>query len=372
MRNSPAKNAIARLRAAKAIEAPKADIRTLTRRRDSYGPPIPLTLEEVARQARVDPLPLRGPEGGYYGAERNPAVLARQFQVFSAAFGAADRTGMPPWVLKVGLVIMTLVLGGAGYFIAPLALGIEGEIIKGAGNDWHAHVDFAGLAAGVLVGAGAGWFLLTRTGAGTSEGNANDFFTVYAPARITQVEWLDRLGTVVSQDASGARRHPIRRMRTYLQRAAFADRQEVFVPPQEAEGKKKRNNNSQERFRRGEIRIETTQDLRTIRTPHDLYDSTPLSGRWRGVNALRWFVALKYPLETGMVALLYHTGDDLKSALRKFFVSTYGFWVLVVCAIAGFFLLFITIDYQQTKAEAEQQVPDRTPVERRVTPEVTR
>ena len=197
--------------------------------------------------------------------------------------------------------------------------------------------------------------------------------TVYAAARITQVEWLDRLGKVVAQDAAGARRHPIRRMRTYLQRAAFAANQEVLIPPQEGggKGKKKRNNNSQERFRRGEIRIETTEDLRTIRTPHDLYESKPLSGRWREVNALRWFVALKYPLETGMVALLYHTGDDLKSAMRKFFVSTYGWWVLLVCIIAGFLLLFITIDYQQAKAEAEQQVPDRTPVERRVTPEVT-
>ena len=32
--------------------------------------------------------------------------------------------------------------------------------------------------------------------------------------------------------------------------------------------------------------------------------------------------------------------------------------------------MFITIDYQQTKEE-NAPVPDRTPVERRVTPEVT-
>ena len=369
MQNSVLGNYLAG-RKAKTPAAPRAHVRDLLRKAEVYGPPIPLTLEQVAEQSREDPLPLRGPAEGYYGAERHPAVLARQLQEFQAAFGASDRSGLPAWALKVGLVVITLVLGVTGFFVAPIALGQAG-VVKGAGSLLDDYAPWVGAAVGLLLGGGATVWLIRSRGSGQAQGEDGAFATVYAAARITQVEWLDRLDREVPEETPGARRHPVRRMRTYLKRASYADRQEVFVPPAEGEEKRKRNSNRQERFRRGEIRIETTRDLRTIKTPHDLHDGKPLSGRWRGVNSLRWFVALKQPLETGLVALQYHMGDDLKSAMRKFFVSTYGFWILVVGGVLGTLLLFIVMDYNQAREEAARQVPDRTPVERQVNPEVT-
>ena len=213
------------------------------------------------------------------------------------------------------------------------------------------------------------WLLLKQQVTRSAEGDGDVFDIVYAHTRVTQVEFIDRLGNPVPSGTPGARRRPVRRLRTYMKRADFADRQEVFVPPEDEDRRNRLKSGSQERFRKGDIRLETTRELRTVRTPHDLHDGEPLTGRWRGVNVLRWFVALKYPLETGLVHLQYHMGEDLKAALRKFFVSTYGWWVLLLCAAVGTLLLFMVQDFRQSQAEG--QVPDRTPVERRIDPEVT-
>ena len=341
-------------------QQPRVTIGDLQKKVRLYGPAIPLTLKEIADRARADPMPLRGPDGGYYAADRHPAILARQLAEFEDAFGEADTAALPKWVVLTGLALLTLVLAGAGFFLLPMFLGLQGGVVQGAGGLAQGVGPWAGIAVGLIMGLGVSVWLYRIQGI-SAQSNDIAWDTVYAPARITQVIFLDRLGNPVPEDSPGAKRIPVRRMRTHLKRAAFADRQEVFVTASDGEGKKKGRDSAQRRFRTGEIRLETTRDLTQVQRPNDLYDGKALTGRWRGVNSLRWFVALKYPLETGLVALQYQKNEDLRSAARRFFVSTYGWWVLLVCVIGGLVMFFTVLDYQEGGgAAAQEEVPDRT------------
>ena len=327
-----------------------------------YGPAIPLTLKEIAERARADTMPLRGPEGGYYAADRHPAILARQLEEFEEAFGEANTAALPKWVVLTGLALLTLILAGAGFFLVPIGLGLQGGVVRGAGGALQEVGPWAGIAVGLIIGLGVSWWLYRAQGVSAQSNNAA-WDLVYAAARITQVKFLDRLGNPVDEGTQGATRIPVRRMRTYLKRAAFADHQEVFVTASFKDGKKKGKGkeNEQRRFRTGEIRLETTTELTLVERPNNLYDGKALSGRWRGVNSIRWFVALKYPLETGLVALQYQSNEDLKSAARRFFVSTYGWWVLLVCVIGGLVMFFTVLDYQKGGGgNTAEEVPDRT------------
>ena len=184
-------------------------IKDLQRDLPVYGPAVPLTLEEVARRARQDPMPLRGPEGGYYGADRHPGILARQLREFEEAFGTTDDRELPRWLVWTGLAVMVLVLGGLGYFLAPVVLGLQGDVVAGAGGAAGDYGKTLGLVVGMLAGMGMAYWLVRSMGLNATN-TKSAWETVYAAARITQVEYLDLMDRPVPEGNPGraAAAHP--------------------------------------------------------------------------------------------------------------------------------------------------------------------
>ena len=322
------------------------------------GPRLPLTLTTVAARARNDSWPLRGPKGGRLTAEGYPEVLLRQVEEFEEMFGSGGAGGLPRWLVYAGLAALALVLAGVGYVAAPMAMGVSSGAVAGAGSTTDTAAPYAGAVVGLLLGAGvAVWAVLASRRTDASTGGDSDFEKVYARARITQVEYRDDAGQPVGPEEPAARRHVVRRMLTYLRREAFADRQQgVFVG---APGMSR-----DKRFRNGDIRLETTKDLSRLVGPQDLYDAQPLSGRWRGMGSIRWYVALRDPIETGMYAREYDQDSDTNGAFRRALTKNYGLWVLLGCIVAGLLLFFATLE---AGSEAEEGLPDRTPAAADVT-----
>ena len=328
-----------------------------------YGPAPPRTLEEVERRARADPLPLRGREGGYYAAANHPGILDRQLREFEEAFGSGDRGGMPRWLVWTLMSLIPLALAGVGFFLAPIMLSLQSGAVQGAGSGLGlvaaSYAGWAGLVLGAAAGAGAAWWIYRTADLGDDRSGVQDAFgTVYANVRATQVEFRDPLGRPCSSDAQGAIRKAVRRMRSVSRRDAWAAHQDVFVP---AEGDLRRRGPGEmmRLFRTGDIRIETERDLRTVRTPSDLFDGVPLRGRWRGANSLRWYTTLKYALETGLLALRFVAGEAEGNLKKWLSVKNSGVIIGVACLVVGTLVLFAVLD--EARKGGEAQVPDRTP-----------
>ena len=319
------------------------------------GPRLPVTLEMVAQRARNDDMPLRAPRGGRLTAAEYPDVLERQWHDWRQVFGGGGSNLMSRPVLIAALLAGTLVLAVAGYMFGPQALGFHGEAVDGADSMRRALVPYLGLLVGVALGVGASWWLLSMWSGGKGGGETGSRWEqVYAPARITQVEHRDDSGRVVKEDAPDSRRYVVRRMNTHLLRAAFADRQEgVFVGGEKM--------SREQRFRRGEIRLETGRDLSKLSKPQELYDARPLTGRWRGVSSVRWFVGLRNPIETGIAARDWDLSADKSAWARRFIAATYGWWILLACVAGGIILLAIILDAKQGMEQEAPGVVDRTP-----------
>ena len=310
-----------------------------------------MTLEEIARRAREDPVPLRGQEGGAYTAEHMPEVLARQHREFQSWFGESGGGSLPPWVRYAGLAVLALVLAGAGAIAAPFVLGLQGSAVAGAGSPMAGVAPWGGAVAGLLVTVVMGWYLLRPSGGGQVK-RGSTFDQVYGHARITQVEYRNTAGETVDVHVRGARRVVVRRMRTYLLRAAFADRQQGIFVAGPATG-------TEARFRAGEIRLQTTRDLSRITGPWNLYDGEALTGRWQGICSVRWWVDLLYPLETG--ALAREVDVDKGAQARQWLVHTYGWVVMLIGAITGLVLFGMAVDARYS--QDDEEIPDRTPAE---------
>ena len=317
------------------------------------GPVLPqatigaMAASVLAQVARSDPMPLRDQAGGYYTAEKHPDILHRQYQLVEQFAPSGGGTGsMPRWVAVAVGIAAALILGIVGFSLAPGILGASG--VAGSGGSTQQIAPYIGLALGVALGAGLGLMMLVFFGRAPT---GQMWPKVYAKARISQVAYVDPDGRPCDRDAIGAERVVIRRMRTWLQRMAFADRQQgIFV--QTAKWKP-----DMDLFRDGEIRLETTKDLSQWTHPSILYDGEPLGGNWRGVNSVRWWVQLREPIETGKETAIYDSGPEGQE--RRRLIGNAGFWILAAGLIIGMIIFFNAMDASR---QAENPDPvDRTP-----------
>ena len=309
----------------------------------------------VAKRARNDDMPLRAPSGGRLTAAEYPDVLERQWHDWRQVFGGSGTNLMSRPVLIAALLAATLALAVSGYMFGPFALGFQGEAVDGAVSTREMLAPYLGMLVGLALGVGASWWLLSWWSGGKDGGGTGSTWEqVYAPARITQVEYRDDSGRVMQEDAPDSRRYVVRRMNTHLLRAAFADRQEgVFVGGEKM--------SKEQRFRRGEIRLETARDISKLTKPQELYDARPLTGRWRGVSSVRWYVGLRNPIETGIAARDWDLSADKSAWARRFIAATYGWWILLACVAGGIILLTIILDAKQGMDQEVPGVVDRTP-----------
>ncbi len=323
------------------------------------GPRLPMTLEMAAQQARNDDMPLRAPSGGRLTAAEYPGVLERQWHEWRQMFGGSGASLISSPILIAVLLAGTLALAVGGYAFGPRTLGFQGGSVAGTVSTFQALAPYLGLLAGLAAGLGASWWVMFRWSGGKNGGETGSRWDqVYAPARIAQVEYRDDAGRVVAEDAPDSRRYVVRRMNTHLQRAAFADRQEgVFV----SGAKMSKEMSKEQRFRRGEIRLETTKDLSKLTRPQELYDARPLTGRWRGVSSVRWYVGLRNPIETGIAAREWDLSVDKSAWARRFIAATYGWWILLACIAGGIILVTIVLDAKSDSDQEAREVVDRTP-----------
>ena len=313
------------------------------------GPVLKLTAEQMAERARKDPMPLRAPRGGEFTAERHPEVLRRQHRELMefTSQGKGESSGLGVCAF---CVILALVLGAAGWFIAPVATGMGTGLVQGAASSMAIYASVAGALVGLAAAAGIGWSLFWRTGAGVQLGGGSMWEQVYALARVTQVEYRNPAGRVVDEKAADAERFVVRRFRAWLMRMAFADRQEgIFVTSEPLLG---------DVFLRGNIRLETTRDLSKITHPGELYDGRTLTGRWRGVNSRSWFVSLREPIEVGRETAEYDSEETNEQWLRRQLVGNLGVWIMVVGFIVGLVVLLNVLDSGET---TKPDPVDRTP-----------
>ncbi len=321
------------------------------------GPRMPMTLEMVAQRAQNDDQPLRAKSGGRLTATEYPEVLERQWREWTEMFGDGGGGGhLSRPVVIAGLALAALVLTGLGYAFGPLVLGgFQGGAVAGAKTTWQTLTPFAGAFGGLLLSAIAAWFVLVKKGAGKDESKVGSKYEqVYAPARITQVKYIDDSGREVEKDAPDARRYVVRRMITDLMRAPFAHRQEgIFVSGEKM--------SKDQLFRQGEIRLETTKDLSKLTRPEELYDAGPLTGRWRGVSSLRWYVGLRNPIETGMAAREWEIEGESNGGAGRFFTSNAGFLALVIGVIGGIIFFFAALDHRGNLDQEVSELMDRTP-----------
>ena len=313
------------------------------------GPVLRLTAGQMAERARTDPMPLRAPKGGEFTAARHPEVLRRQhrelMEFTSQANGASSGLGV--YAL---CAVLALALGLAGWFAAPLAMGMRTGVVQGAGGAGATGASVAGVLVGLALAAGVSWFLFWRSGANIALGGDSLWEQVYALARVTQVEYRNPAGRMVDEDAVDAERIVVRRYRTWLMRMAFADRQEgVFV----TSGKPPLGDT----FLNGNIRLETAKDLSKVTHPRELYDGRPLTGRWRGVNSKSWFVSLREPIEVGKETAEYDSEESREQWLRRQLVGNLGIWIMVVGFTVGMLVLFNVLD----STPARSDPVDRTP-----------
>ena len=308
----------------------------------------------LAQQAREDPLPLRDRSGGYYTAERHPGVLFRQFQQVEQFASSGEISGsLPRWIPMAFGVVLAGVLAAVGWGIAPEIVG--SGTVKGSGGMAQMVVPYVGCGLGVAVGLGIGFLVLSMFGRAPTE---DMWPRVYARARISQVRYVDADGRPCDEDDVGAERLVVRRMRTWLMRMAFADRQEgIFVNSEDWKP-------GMDLFRHGDIRIETTADLSSISDPSFLYDGRRLSGEWRGVNSVRWWVQLREPIEAGKETDIYDGGEE--AARNRRLIGNAGFWMLAAGIIVGLMIFFNALD---TSEAVKNPAPvDRTPAEAPLTP----
>ena len=314
------------------------------------GPPWMMTASEMAERARNDPTPLRAPKGGTFTAERYPEVLRRQYrELLEFTSAGAGGASAPPWLVYGACAVLVVVLAAAGWFVAPIALGMSTGVVKVAGGAAGGYAPALGGLLGLLVGAGLTWYF--RRSSGIALGNGDSVWRqVYAVARITQIEYRNPGGRLVNENAVDAERVVVRRLRTWLMRMAFADREEgVFVSgglPLLGDA-----------FLNGEIRIETARDLSRITHPRDLYDGRPLTGRWMGVNSIRWFVGLREPIVTGKETAEYDAVEDWEQSARRRLIGNYGFWMMAAGFVVGLLIFFNQLDVQ----EKDPEPVDRTP-----------
>ena len=315
------------------------------------GPPWIRTAGQMAERARNDPMPLRGPGGGTFTAERYPEVLRRQHEELQEFTSGTGGRPLPAAAVYAALALLAVGLGAAGWFIAPVAMGASSDVVEGAGGAAHPLAGPLGAVAGIMLAVLVAWFYRRSDPASARSGSGGSMWQqVYAVARITQVEYRNPAGRLVDETAVDAQRVVVRRMRTWLMRMAFADRQEgVFV-----RGEAPLLGNA---FLRGEIRLETAKDLSRITGPADLYDGRPLTGRWMGVNSIRWFVALREPIVTGKETAEYDMVEDWEQSARRRLIGNYGFWMLAAGFVVGLLIFFNQLDVQ----EKEPEPVDRTP-----------
>ena len=319
------------------------------------GPRLPMTLEMAALRTRNDDMPLRAPRGGRLTAAEYPDILERQWHEWRQMFGGRGASFVSKPTLIAALALGTLVLAIGGYMLGPQALGSQGGSVAGTGSMFHSLAPYLGLLAGLAAGSGGSWWALFKWSGGKDGGETGSRWDqVYAPARITQVEYRDDAGRVVAEDAPDARRYVVRRMNTHLQRAAFAGRQEgVFVSGEKL--------SKEQRFRKGEIRLETTKDLSKLTKPQELYDARHLPVRGRGVSSVRWYVGLRNPIETGIAAREWDLSVDKSAWARRFIAATYGWWILLAGIAAGIILVTIILDAKTSLDKEAREVVDRTP-----------
>ena len=346
--------------AGKAVDALKG----LFRKEEPFVGPTPLhhpvsglPARVLADKARRDPIPLRDRGGGYYAAERHPDVLYRQYQLLEsfAPSGAAGGS-LPRWIpVAIGL-LLAVVLAFVGWEVAPAILG--GGAVKGSGGLTQVVMPYVGLGVGALCGVGLGFLMLSIFGRAPT---GDMWPKVYARARISQVKYVDAESRPCDENDVGAVRVVVRRMRTWLMRMVFADRQEgIFVPTEDWKP-------GMDLFREGDIRIETTADLSAISHPSELYSGRPLSGVWRGVNSVRWWVQLREPIEAGKETAIYDGGEEENRNRRL--IGNAGFWMLAAGILVGLVIFFNALD---TSQEGQRSAPvDRTPTEAPLTPGAT-
>ena len=315
------------------------------------GPLLPenkdggLSASVLAERARHDPMPLREQSGGYYTAERHPDVLFRQFQLLEQ-FASSGNVGgsLPRWVAVVFGLIAGGVLALAGWSMAPSLLGFGG--VQGSGGLMQAVIPYIGAVAGGACGVGGGVFLQRMFGRAPT---GDMWPRVYAKARVSQVAYVTPEGYPCEEDDLGAQRFVVRRMRTWLMRMAFADRQQgIFVPT--ADWKP-----GMDLFRDGEIRLETTADLSAWSHPSELYSGRPLGCTWRGVNSVRWWVQLNEPIEAGKETAIYDAGPEGQQ--RNRLIGNAGFWILAAGLLIGLLIFFNAMD----SANQSAAPVDRTP-----------
>ena len=346
--------------AGKAVDALKG----LFRKEEPFVGPTPLhhpvsglPARVLADKARLDPIPLRDRGGGYYAAERHPDVLYRQYQLLESFAPSGSAGGsLPRWIpVAIGL-LLAVVLAFVGWEVAPAILG--GGAVKGSGGLTQVVMPYVGLGVGALCGVGLGFLMMAIFGRAPT---GDMWPKVYARARISQVKYVDAESRDCDENDVGAVRVVVRRMRTWLMRMVFADRQEgIFVPTEDWKP-------GLDLFREGDIRIETTADLSAISHPSELYSGRPLSGVWRGVNSVRWWVQLREPIEAGKETAIYDGGEEENRNRRL--IGNAGFWMLAAGILVGLVIFFNALDSSQ---EGERSAPvDRTPTEAPLTPGAT-
>ena len=99
------------------------------------------------------------------------------------------------------------------------------------------------------------------------------------------------------------------------------------------------------------------KDLSKITGPAGLYDGRPLTGRWMGVNSIRWFVALREPIVTGKETAEYDNGGGLGTVRRRRLIGNYGFWMLAAGFVVGLLIFFNQLDVQEKEPEPVDRDP---------------
>ena len=326
------------------------------------GPPLTITAQVMADRARRDAMPLRAPRGGFYTAERHPDVLRRQYSDLLQFTSNPAGAPLPVVVVYGLLVLVTLGMALAGWFIAPYALGTSTGVVQGASGAANSALPVVGALVGAVVAVVSIWWFFLRNRGGTAfttSGNAM-WESVYSLARITQVAYRNPAGQDVEKGAVDAERVAVRRCRAWLMRMAFADRQEgVFVSNDIADTDRPASSLG-DSFLRGAIRIETTNDLSQITHPSQLYDGVPLSGKWLGVNSTRWFVALREPIEVGKESAEYEASSDPAEAMRRRLVGNAGFWMLAAGFVVGLMILLNGGDTERPAPDPVDRTPGKT------------
>ena len=95
------------------------------------GPPWIKTAGQMADRARNDPMPLRGPSGGTFTAERYPEVLRRQHEELLEFTSGAGGRPMPAAAVFAALAVLAAALARRAGSLLPLQWGRVAALSKG-------------------------------------------------------------------------------------------------------------------------------------------------------------------------------------------------------------------------------------------------